>query len=64
MYNLKEIKTYKSKDSIKIKSNDKEYILYKINNPKRVLEIDKILNNKTEYYKIVRTINNEILIQT
>lgn len=61
MYNLKEVKTYKNKDNIKIKSNNKEYVLYKVNNINRIIEIDKILNNKTEYYKITRNINNELI---
>lgn len=61
MYNLNNINIYKSKDYIKIKQNNKEYILYQINDPKRIIEINEILNNKTEYYKIIKNINNEII---
>ena len=61
MYNLKDINIYKNKDFIKIKEDNKEYILYKIYNPQRVIEINNILKNQTEYYKIVKNINNEII---
>lgn len=61
MYNLNNINIYKSKEYIKIKQNNKEYILYQINNPKRIIEINEILNNKTEYYKIIKNINNELI---
>ena len=61
MYNLNCINIYKNKDYIKIKENNKEYILYKIYNPKRVIEINEILKNQTEYYKIIKNINNEII---
>lgn len=61
MYNLNNINIYKNKDYIKIKQSNKEYILYQINEPKRVLEINQILSNKTEYYKIIKNINNEII---
>lgn len=61
MYNLNNINIYKSKEYIKIKQNNKEYILYQINDPKRIMEINEILNNKTEYYKIIKNINNEII---
>ena len=36
MYNLNNINIYKNKDYIKIKQGNKEYILYQINEPKRV----------------------------
>lgn len=61
MYNLNNINIYKSKEYIKIKQNNKEYILYQINDPKRIIEINEILNNKTEYYKIIKNINNELI---
>ena len=61
MYNLNDINIYKNKDYIKIKEDNKEYILYKIYNPQRIIEINNILKNQTEYYKIVKNINNEII---
>ena len=61
MYNLNDINIYKNKDFIKIKEDNKEYILYKIYNPQRVIEINDILKNQTEYYKIIKNINNEII---
>ena len=61
MYNLKDINIYKNRDYIKIKEDNKEYILYKIYNPQRIIEINNILKNQTEYYKIVKNINNEII---
>ena len=61
MYNLKDINIYKKRDYIKIKEDNKEYILYKIYNPQRIIEINNILKNQTEYYKIVKNINNEII---
>ena len=61
MYNLNNINIYKSKEYIKIKDNNKEYIFYKIYNPQRIIEINDILKNQTEYYKIIKNINNEII---
>ena len=61
MYNINNINIYKNKDFIKIKQNNKEYVLYQINDPKRIIEINEILNNKTEYYKIIKNINHEII---
>ena len=61
MYNLNDINIYKNKDYIKIKEDNKEYILYKIYNPQRIIEINNILKNQTEYYKIIKNINNEII---
>lgn len=61
MYNLNNINIYKSKECIKIKDNNKEYIFYKIYNPQRIIEINDILKNQTEYYKIIKNINNEII---
>ena len=61
MYNINNINIYKNKDFIKIKQNNKEYILYQINDLKRIIEINEILNNKTEYYKIIKNINHEII---
>ncbi len=61
MYNLNNINIYKNKDYIKIKQINKEYILYQINEPKRVLEINQILSNKTEYYKIIKNNYNPVV---
>ena len=61
IYNLNNINIYKSKECIKIKDNNKEYIFYKIYNPQRIIEINDILKNQTEYYKIIKNINNEII---
>ena len=63
MYNLNNISIYKKKNKISIKYNDERYIFKKIVNERRIFEIHSILNNKTEYYKIIPNIYNNIITE-
>ncbi len=63
MYNLNNPNIYKNKQYTKIISNNKTNYLYKVTNPNRVIEIHNVLNNKTEYNKIISNKNNEIITE-
>ena len=63
MYGLNNISIYKKKNKTLIKNNDKKYILKKILNERRILEAHSLLNNKTEYYKIIPNIYGNIITQ-
>lgn len=61
MYNLNDINVFKTKEKIYIKTKNKKYIFYKVYNEQRLRETNNILKNQTEYYKIIKNINNEII---
>lgn len=63
MYNLNNISIYKNKSNILVKQKNEIYVLKKIHNERKIREIHSILKNKTEYYKIIPNIYNDIITE-
>lgn len=63
MYNLSNISIYKNKSNILVKDKNEIYVLKRVSNERKIQEIHSILKNKTEYYKIVPNIYNNIITE-